>query len=52
VVSGYLTSSRRLLVLGYNSTLTAVVEAPKQPRRHYDQIKSLVRGTCSSCRPP
>lgn len=43
MVDAYQCSSRRLLVLGYNATLTAVVEAPKGPRRVYDQLKSLVR---------
>lgn len=35
----YFTSKRRLLVLGYNATLTTAVEAPRQPKRHFDQIK-------------
>lgn len=33
---------RRLLVLGYNATLTQLVEAPRQPKRHFDQIKVLL----------
>ena len=38
---GYRASRRRLLVLGYNATLTTTnVEAPHQPKRHYDQLKS------------
>jgi trehalose 6-phosphate synthase/phosphatase len=28
-----------LLVLGYNATLTQAVEQPRQPKRHFDQIK-------------
>lgn len=35
----YKNAKRRLLVLGYNSTLTTAVEAPRQPKNHYDQIK-------------
>eukprot|EP00878_Enallax_costatus_P027615 GHUV01029750.1.p1 GENE.GHUV01029750.1~~GHUV01029750.1.p1 ORF type:complete len:669 (+),score=134.14 GHUV01029750.1:399-2405(+) len=43
VVRGYMDSTRRLIVLGYNATLTTAVEAPRQPKRHYDQIKALTR---------
>lgn len=43
VVSGYLSSRRRLLVLGYNATLTTAVEAPRQPKRHFDQIKAQAK---------
>lgn len=32
-------SKRRLLVLGYNATLTTAVEAPRQPTLHFDQIQ-------------
>lgn len=39
VVRDYDTSRRHLLVLGYNATLTTAVEAPRQPIRHFDQIK-------------
>ena len=39
VVRDYDTSRRHLLVLGYNATLTTAVEAPRQPVRHFDQIK-------------
>ena len=39
VVNDYTTSKRRLLVLGYNATLTTAVEAPRQPKRHFDQIQ-------------
>ena len=35
----YCASRRRLLVLGYNATLTTAVEAPRQPKRHFDQIR-------------
>ena len=42
-VSAYGQSKRRLLVLGYNATLTTAVEAPRQPKRHFDQIKVLSR---------
>lgn len=43
VVHGYQESGRRLIVLGYNATLTTAVEAPRQPKRHFDQIKALSR---------
>jgi trehalose 6-phosphate synthase/phosphatase len=39
VVRKYGSSKQRLLVLGYNATLTTAVEAPRQPKRHFDQIK-------------
>ncbi|CAK0785345.1 Trehalose-6-P synthase/phosphatase complex synthase subunit [Coccomyxa viridis] len=42
-VKHYHQSTRRLLVLGYNATLTTAVEAPRQPKRHFDQIKALTR---------
>ena len=34
-------AKRRLLVLGYNATLTTSVEAPRQPTLHFDQIQVL-----------
>jgi trehalose 6-phosphate synthase/phosphatase len=43
VVRTYRASSRRLFVLGYNATLTHAVEAPRQPKRHFDQIRALTR---------
>ncbi|GMH33474.1 hypothetical protein BSKO_01308 [Bryopsis sp. KO-2023] len=43
VIAGYNNGQRRLVVLGYNATLTTAVEAPRQPRRHYDQMKALAR---------
>eukprot|EP00803_Ostreobium_quekettii_P004213 evm.model.scf_496.3 EVM.evm.TU.scf_496.3 scf_496:10894-17245(+) len=43
VVHAFNDSCRRLIVLGYNATLTTAVEAPKQPRKHYDQMKALAR---------
>ena len=39
----YRRSRRRLLVLGYNATLTTAVEAPRQPKKHFDQIQALTR---------
>ena len=39
VVAQYCASRQRLLVLGYNATLTTAVEAPRQPKRHFDQIR-------------
>jgi len=35
-------SQERLLMLGFNSTLTAAVEAPRRQRQQFDQIKSMV----------
>ncbi|PRW61035.1 Alpha,alpha-trehalose-phosphate synthase [UDP-forming] 1 isoform B [Chlorella sorokiniana] len=43
VVGCYKRSRRRLLVLGYNATLTTAVEAPRQPKKHFDQIQALTR---------
>ncbi|KAL3135793.1 Trehalose-6-P synthase/phosphatase complex synthase subunit [Trebouxia sp. C0010 RCD-2024] len=43
VLRDYTKSKRRLLVLGYNATLTTAVEAPRQPKRHFDQIQALTR---------
>jgi trehalose 6-phosphate synthase/phosphatase len=42
-VAAYSTSQKRLLVLGYNATLTTAVEAPRQPKKHFDQIQALTR---------
>ena len=39
-VADYKRAKRRLLVLGYNATLTTAVEAPKQPHHHFDQIQA------------
>ncbi len=36
----YKRARRRLLVLGYNATLTTAVEAPRQPKKHFDQIQA------------
>lgn len=44
LVAAYRASRRRLLVLGYNATLTTAVEAPRQPKKHFDQIQ--VQGSC------
>lgn len=43
VVHAYSSSRRRLLVLGYNATLTTAVEAPRAPKKHFDQIQALSR---------
>lgn len=43
VVRDYKVTSRRLVLLGYNATLTTAVEAPRQPKRHFDQIQALTR---------
>ena len=60
MLRAYRGARRRLLVLGYNATLTTAVEAPRQPKRHFDQIKArppcpcmlvhscLVRRMCSA----
>lgn len=42
-VNSYKASRRRLLVLGYNATLTTAVEAPRQPKKHFDQIQAMTR---------
>jgi len=42
---------RRLLVLGYNATLTTAVEAPRQPKRHFDQIKARRCRSRARCLP-
>jgi len=42
-------SGRRLLVLGYNATLTQAVEAPRQPKRHFDQIKAQTQVNPDVC---
>ena len=39
VVHEYQEARRRLLVFGYNATLTTGVEqAPRQPKRHFDNL--------------
>ncbi|MEW5311818.1 MAG: hypothetical protein WDW38_003503 [Sanguina aurantia] len=43
VVHAYSASARRLVVLGYNATLTTSVEAPRQPKRHFDTIRMLAK---------
>lgn len=40
-VADYMKAKKRLLVLGYNATLTTAVEAPRQPHHHFDQIQVL-----------
>lgn len=42
-VATYRNSVKRLLVIGYNATLTTAVEAPRQPKKHFDQIQALTR---------
>ena len=51
VLRDYAKAKKRLLVLGYNATLTTAVEAPRQPKRHFDQIQVLSQliKTCSAC---
>ena len=39
VVHCYQHCKRRLLVLGYNATLTTAVEAPRVPKRTFDQMQ-------------
>lgn len=41
VCDAFANASERLLMLGFNSTLTAAVEAPR--RRQFEQISSLIR---------
>ncbi|KAL0043722.1 hypothetical protein WJX82_000124 [Trebouxia sp. C0006] len=43
VLRDFTRSKQRLLVLGYNATLTTAVEAPRQPKRHFDQIQAMTR---------
>lgn len=50
-VADYKRAKRRLLVLGYNATLTTAVEAPRQPNLHFDQIQARTT-CCSSHFPP
>lgn len=38
VVSSYMVSGKRLLVLGYNATLTTNIEAPRLPKRQFEQV--------------
>jgi len=42
-VSEFRASRKRILVLGYNATLTTAVEAPRQPKKHFDQIQALTK---------
>ncbi len=42
VARAFAGASERLLMLGFNSTLTATVEAPRRQRQQFDQIKSLI----------
>ena len=46
MLRAYRGARRRLLVLGYNATLTTAVEAPRQPKRHFDQIKARAPRSC------
>ncbi|CAG9463814.1 unnamed protein product [Pedinophyceae sp. YPF-701] len=36
-------SQKKLLILGFNAALTSTIEAPTQPKRHFDQLKSYTR---------
>jgi trehalose 6-phosphate synthase/phosphatase len=51
VIDSYKASRRKLLVLGYNATLTTAVEAPRAPKKHFDQIQALskVNPTAYEC---
>uniref|UniRef100_A0A061SCE1 Trehalose-phosphate synthase 1 n=1 Tax=Tetraselmis sp. GSL018 TaxID=582737 RepID=A0A061SCE1_9CHLO len=40
---------RRLIVLGYNATLTQAREAPLAPKRHFDQIKAETKVNSATC---
>ncbi len=42
-VAAFASSERRLLVLGYNATLTTAAEAPRAPKKHFDAIQALTR---------
>lgn len=52
VLHDYTNGRRRLLVLGYNATLTTAVEAPRQPKRHFDQIQVCCRPASAHPPPP
>lgn len=44
VINSYMSSNRRLFVLGYNATLTTTMtEAPRQNRRQFELMKALAR---------
>ena len=49
-VKDYMRARKRLLVLGYNATLTTAVEAPRQPHHHFDQIQARAQAG-STARP-
>ena len=40
--AAFASAKERLVMLGFNSTLTAAVEAPRRQRQQFDQIKSMV----------
>ncbi len=40
-VNTFRASKRHLLILGYNATLTTAVEAPRLPKKHFDQIQAM-----------
>ncbi|GIL79684.1 hypothetical protein Vretifemale_8975 [Volvox reticuliferus] len=59
VVRAYQCSKRRLIVLGYNATLTTSVEAPRLPKRQFEQVKALAKvnprvmqSVCELCTDP
>ncbi|GIL52515.1 hypothetical protein Vafri_8357 [Volvox africanus] len=59
VVRAYQCSKRRLVVLGYNATLTTSVEAPRLPKRQFEQVKALAKvnprvmqSVCELCTDP
>ncbi|EFJ46005.1 hypothetical protein VOLCADRAFT_63119, partial [Volvox carteri f. nagariensis] len=61
VVRAYQSSKRRLVVLGYNATLTTSVEAPRwgRGRRQFEQVKALAKvnprvmqSVCALCTDP
>ncbi|KAG2501762.1 hypothetical protein HYH03_000262 [Edaphochlamys debaryana] len=59
VVRAYQSSRRRLIVLGYNATLTTSVEAPRLPKRQFEQVKALAKvnprvmqSVCELCQDP
>ena len=50
VVHDYQKAWRKLLVFGYNATLTTGVEAQRQPKRHFEQLMVCVRPPTIFCR--
>lgn len=46
VVAAYQDSRKRLIVLGYNATLTTNIEAPRLPKRQFEQVWLWLNSLC------